>query len=402
MNTKKLSRTCPICGCKKGEILHTQKFILPENSPLPNMYDVVSCCKCSFTFADTKANQQTYDTFYESQSKYEDKKTSSGGGFNVYDLLRINETVEEIIHSCPDKNARIIDIGCANGGILRLLKEKGYKNLLGYDPSKKCVESMQNEKITCLQGSIFNANNVFANQQFDCILLSHVMEHIYDLQKAFTICFNLLTEGGLLYIEVPDAARYSDFFVTPYYYFDSEHINHFDEISLSNLGLTLGFRIKNIGHKEFNVSDIQQYPALFIVFSKTLYINHAFEETKCLPAQHTARQSIMKYVELSAQNTQNEIISELLKTQEEILIFGAGNFTIRLLASTDLGKCNIKAFIDNDTNKQGQTLIDKPVLSSDILKNFNGTILVCAALFSQEIEKQVKDIRSTGKTIILQ
>ena len=400
MNTKILSRICPICGYSEGEILHTQKFVLPKNSPLPNMYDVVSCCKCTFTFADTKANQQTYDTFYELQSKYEDKKTSSGGGYKAYDLKRISETVDEIIHSCPDKDARIIDIGCANGGILRVLKEKGYKNLVGYDPSKKCVENMQNEKITCLQGSIFDANNVFANQQFDYVILSHVMEHIYDLQKAFNICFYLLAEGGKLYIEVPDAARYSDFFVTPYYYFDSEHINHFDEISLSNLGLTVGFKIKNIGHKIFNVSDTQQYPALFIVFEKTINTNHAVEETK-VPSCITAKQSIIRYVELSTQNTQNEIISKLVKTQEEILIFGAGNFTLRLLASTDLGKCNIKAFIDNDANKQGQTLVDKPVLSPSILENFNSTILICAALFSHEIEKQVKDIRSNGKTIIL-
>jgi 2-polyprenyl-3-methyl-5-hydroxy-6-metoxy-1,4-benzoquinol methylase len=390
---KTLCRPCPICNSIYGEVLHTQKFILSEDSPLPKEYDVVSCTKCGFTYADTDADQQIYDSYYKILSKYEDKN-STGGGYTDFDLKRNTETVKEIERSFPDKHAKIIDIGCANGGILKILNERGYLNLKGFDPSKKCVENVKNHGISCIQGSIFDANKILHNQKFDYVILSHVIEHIYDLKRALNICFELLNETGQLYIEVPDAAFYADYYVIPYYYFDSEHINHFDAISLSNMGITTRFKIKNIGHKTITISQTQLYPALFAIFEKN-------KETLPLQFSTLAKESILKYLNLSAQNSHITVLSELAKTQEEIIVFGAGNYTLRLLASTDLGKCNIKVFIDNDFIKQGHLLKNKSIVSPDILNDYNGTVVISSALFAQEIEKQVKLINPNLNKIII-
>ena len=84
LNIKKLNRFCQICGNEKGEILHHQKFCLPDNYILPEEYDIVCCNNCGFVFADTTANQKIYNNFYENFSKYEnlDSSISSGGGGN--------------------------------------------------------------------------------------------------------------------------------------------------------------------------------------------------------------------------------------------------------------------------------------------------------------------------------
>jgi predicted SAM-dependent methyltransferase len=278
---------------------------------------------------------------------------------------------------------------------LKILKERGYINLTGFDPSKKCVEDVRNNGIYCVQGSIFEAKILLSRQKFDCIILSHVMEHIYDLNKTFEICSELLEEKGILYIEVPDAAYYVDYYVAPYYYFDSEHINHFDEVSLSNMGTVNGFSKKHAGHKTIQMSEEQLYPALYVVFDKDK-INETI-----LPFSTQAKESIEKYVELSIQNSQTEVIVSLAKTQEEIYVFGAGNFTLRLLASTDLSKCNIKAFIDNDSNKQGRFLENRPIVVPEVLKDFNGTILICSALFAQDIVDQVKVLNPRIQSLII-
>jgi len=393
---KKLLRSCPICNSVQGEILHTQKFILPKGNPLPNEYDIVSCAKCGISYVDTRITQQVYDVFYESLSKYEDKNTSSGGGYNEFDAKRIDITVQELERFCPDKESAIIDIGCANGGILKNLKEKGYTNLTGFDPSKKCVDDVKNSGINCVHGTIFNAATLLGERKFDFVVLSHVMEHIYDLNKAFIICSGLLKRNGQLYVEVPDAAFYADYYVVPYYYFDSEHINHFDEISLSNLGIVNGFSKKCAGHKVMQVSETQQYPALFVVFEKGKKINN-----ESLPFSTQARTSILRYIELSAKNSQSEIISKLVETQEEIYVFGAGNFTLRLLASSDLSKCNIKAFIDNDTNKQGQYIENCPIIAPEILNHYSGTVIICSALFAQDIVDQIGVINPNIQTVII-
>lgn len=118
-------RLCPICSCNFCEILHSQRFILPEGHPLSNGYDVVCCRKCRFVYADTTVSQEDYDTFYLKFSKYEDSSTSTGSGETACDAERLKQTATYLADFLPDKEARIIDIGCANGGLLKSLKRDG-------------------------------------------------------------------------------------------------------------------------------------------------------------------------------------------------------------------------------------------------------------------------------------
>ena len=75
-------RKCPICKTSECEVLHKQRFVLPEGHPQSSGYDVVCCGNCGFVFADTAVTQHDYDVFYEKFSKYQDKATSTGGGIH--------------------------------------------------------------------------------------------------------------------------------------------------------------------------------------------------------------------------------------------------------------------------------------------------------------------------------
>jgi SAM-dependent methyltransferase len=402
---KKLGlRSCPVCGNRKGSVLHTQKFLMPPEYGLPEEYDLVACTTCGFTYADVDACQQIYDQYYQQQSIYEDTKTGRGSGTSDYDLKRLSEIAEEIVRSCPDKAAKIIEIGCANGGILRALKSKVYSNLTGVDLSAKCVENISSCGITGIHGSISEMSRQaeLDGQKFDYVILSHVMEHVYDLKSALDQCCSLMSEGAKLYLEVPDAARYSDFYVDPYHYFNIEHINHFDEDSLTNLGTTVNLSKCYAGHKTVPVSSTHLWPAVFVVFEKSKITD------KVINLSTKARLSVEKYLELSAQHSSAEEISKLVKTQEEIYVFGTGNLTFRLLATTDLPKCNIKGFIDNDSKKNTKNnnstdkiLINKHINSPDVLSDFTGTVVICSVQFAREIEEQVKSINKNIRNIII-
>lgn len=215
-NVKTVKRNCPLCFINKGLILHTQEFVIPERYPIPKSYDIVECQKCGFVYADTSASQADYDRFYTDLSKYEDQSTASGGGDKFYDAQRLKQTALDIQKVLSDKSASILDIGCGNGGLLYALKLNGYNKLIGLDPSRKCVLNVIKQGITAVAGNIFSAT---FDAQFDCIILSHVLEHIYDLQKAIRNVTSWLRVGGILYIEVPDASRYSDYYIVPYYLF---------------------------------------------------------------------------------------------------------------------------------------------------------------------------------------
>ena len=113
------------------EILHHQRFVLPAGHILADSYDVVWCGACGFAYADTAADQATYDRYYAAFSKYEDNKTSAGGGGSDWDSRRLRETADDIAGVVSNREARVVDIGCANGGLLAELRSCGFGNLLG-------------------------------------------------------------------------------------------------------------------------------------------------------------------------------------------------------------------------------------------------------------------------------
>ena len=177
---KKTYRNCPICKENFAKVIYNQKFFISKESKLPNNYDVVCCNKCGFVYADTFATQQDYDLYYEQLSKYESEETSSGGGFSEKDRKRLVDTANLINNTLKNKDLRIIDIGCANGGLLEELKRLGYENVFGIDPSIKCVENVLKKNIKCEKGDIFKLPQ---KEKFDCVILSHVLEHIRNLAE---------------------------------------------------------------------------------------------------------------------------------------------------------------------------------------------------------------------------
>ena len=384
---KKLNRRCSICNNNFGIILHTQNFVLDQNNPLPLSYDVISCSQCGFIYADVKASQKDYNKYYKDFSKYESAEVSSGSGINFLDKRRLLDTANDIIKYIQNKEAHILDIGAAMGGLLNVFKQYNYKNLYALEPSISCVAYMKKEyQLNAYHGGLLDDfNDIFGQRKFDFIILSHVLEHIYDLQKAILNIKSILNKNGKIYIEVPDARRYAKFYVVPYYYFDIEHINHFDKNSLSTLMGNYGFENVYTQEKVMQVSETIKYPAFFEILELT----------------QTSKDSITEYIKLSENNSINDTLQKLVFSQEACVVWGAGNYAKRLLANTDLIKCNISYFVDQDSTKQGKYINDIEIKHPDALQNFKNTIIVVSALYSLDIIATIKNSNHTNKILIL-
>jgi SAM-dependent methyltransferase len=341
-------------------------------------------------YADTKATQADYDLFYREFSKYEDAAVATGGGTNAWDLERLERTADDLDRLVPDKNGALIDIGCANGGLLSALRRRGFSNVTGMDPSPGCASYVSGLGIPCLVGGLFPTDGTGPEkdgERFDVVILSHVLEHIQDLRQALLNCISWLKPGGILYVEVPDASRYHEFFFVPYYYFDCEHINHFDEHALKNLLLPLGTEFVTSAQKELPASEDTLYPACYGVFRKSRPASPAIAPVP----DHTVRSAVIAYVEKSLERSRFQGFEELARSREELVVWGAGSYTLRLLENSSLGRCNIVAFVDNDSKKQGSTLRGVPVTSPEFLKNYRGSLVICTALHSQEIIREIKN-----------
>ena len=392
---KKAYRLCPVCGKEEVEILHHQKFALPEDHPLPKDFDVVACPDCGFTYADTIGSTADYDDYYSRFSKYEDQETSTGGGGNEKDLERLEQTADAIAAQMTNLSAKIVDIGCANGGLLGSLKARGFTDLLGIDPSLTCVKNTrQIYGVPALQGWL----NALPHESLgaDLVIVSHVFEHVLDLKKAVVKVAEVLSSDGIYYIEVPDAARYAECLVAPFQDFNIEHINHFSASSLINLLSACGFEPLLVDTKTLEAAKGVPYPALFGFFRRSIEViqrtNWVYEEG--------FREAIDSYIRRSTAQIQN-IESKICEVvNDQIFVWGTGQLTLKLLAETSLKNANIIAFIDSNPVNQGKRLLGKPICDPSFLKNSSAPILIASLLHSANIAIQIREKLNLSNPII--
>lgn len=175
----------------------------------------------------------------------------------------------------PGRETRILDIGCANGGLLRELKALGYSHICGVDPSPTCVE---NTRAFGIEAHVASLSDSFQLGVFDRVVLTGVLEHVQDLHQAMTQIRSTVGTNGMCFAEVPDASRYEQFLFSPFQDFNTEHINHFSHQSLLNLFSTFGFSEESWGQVEILSSGEFEVPVRYDRLRKTAL----FKPCECL------------------------------------------------------------------------------------------------------------------------
>lgn len=356
-------RNCPICNSRKKISIFDVKFRTFDNHPIKNGYPLVQCEKCYFVFADLSINQKDLNVYYKNISKYVDKSIATGTGLNKNDKLRLEETAKFIESKIDNKNIKILDIGCANGGLLKELKNLGYNNLVGIDPSPICVENTIN-LVGCNAYTSSFYNNA-ENNQFDLIILTHVLEHVLDLNEIFSTIKNLIKPNGFLYIECPDANSYYKFIHSPFQEFNTEHINHFTEISFDNLTKLNNFEKVNSGVKTFNLENNNPYFAVFGLYQQVSKKNESQIEL-----DFKISENILKYIVLS-KNLFDKVIKKIdsLDRKQPIAIFGTGQFCFKILGIDTIKEFKKIYFFDNAIQNIGNEIMGEKVLKGNQIKD---------------------------------
>ena len=376
-------RTCPICGQVPMDILFYQRLVLPEELPLDAKQTIVCCDQCGFVYTVVTSPQKDYDRFYSCFSKYADAQTYMGGGTEA-DVNRQQQTATYITRLMPDKHNRIMDIGCANGTLLGILKQLGYNHLYGIDPSPDCIQNVK--RLYDIEAYSTSLTNLpCGSGQFDLVVLSHVLEHVRDVQLAMQQIFDLLTPSGYLYLEVPDASRYADFMFSPMQEFNLEHINHFSQVCLERLLSTWGFRMVDSGQKL-----VESGPKIFTPAISATAVKEAITPpgtTDSLPKDELLRSRIQSYIEISQQMlTRIDLnLQRILAEHPRIIVWGTGQLVMKLLSETVLSKAAITAFVDSNPVLQGQSLNGTPILAPMQIVDQPDPIVVSSTLYFEEI-----------------
>jgi SAM-dependent methyltransferase len=376
------SRPCPVCLAQKARLLFRQTFCAFSEGGLLTGYDLVVCAQCGAAYADGIPAREVFDLYYARMSKYEQSQRS--GELNSTDKERFAQ-VADLLAAHLRPASRIVDVGCATGGLLAELQRRGFHHLLGLDPSPTCaavakrlygieVRTMTMHELTALP------------ERFDVAVLTGVFEHLPELDESITSLRKILQPGGLLYIEVPDASSYHQWFSAPYQFLSIEHVNFFSPASLSNLLARRGFDGVFARRVNRHLGPHSIEPAVAALFSPT---------GKGAPAQRDleTEPALLKYLE-SSRRLEEEIqqkIARLAESQVPLAVWGAGTHTLRLLETSKLGRAHIVAFIDSNPRYQGKQLRGIPIVTPREFQSADATILISSQVAESEIKAQIRN-----------
>ena len=139
------------------------------------------------------------------------------------------------------RDAKIIGIGCGEGENLIVFKKNGFNDLTGLEPSLDCCRKLQKfYSIKCINKSLASYMPDFnASERFDCVILSHMLEHFVEPEKALGMINSIMKPEGVMYILGPDFYGFSK----PYSQFTTPHTFYFSRTSLEMLLNNSGFTV---------------------------------------------------------------------------------------------------------------------------------------------------------------
>ncbi|HSZ63823.1 MAG TPA: class I SAM-dependent methyltransferase [Terriglobales bacterium] len=396
-------RACGACGSAANTVCHHQRFIVPEGYPLPSAYDVVVCRRCGFVYADPAATQDDYDRFYCEWSKYDDLATATGSGVSPYDAARLSTVAADLARALPSRAASILDAGCATGGLLSALREQGFTAVAGLDPSPRCAAACRERGFEAYVGSISSAATPTHLPKFDCVVFSHVLEHIYDIPAFFNSARGLLAPGGYLYLETPDATRYDEYLYAPFQEFNTEHINHFSAHAIENVARHFGFRAILVEQKVMRTSEDTLYPALFGVFRDDGEAVNGQANEQAIACDQELPSKIADYIRRSAQQMEriNQHLARQVANVNRVILWGAGQLAMKLLALPCLAQTRIRALVDNNPILRGKTLAGAPIVGPQQIIGTTEPIIIATLLHAGEISAQIRRLGLTNPILSL-
>ncbi|MFH1593921.1 MAG: class I SAM-dependent methyltransferase [Candidatus Omnitrophota bacterium] len=235
---------CPYCGTKDfTKISETNRRGLPS--------DVVICDFCDGCFKSTILNPEGSRYLYENLSYALRGKDTSHKAMEDLFLERVNSFAYErfrfishFIKLLPREDL-IAEFGCSDGANLFPWLRKGFA-VLGIELDPKMIKFGQEKGINLVHGDFMNYT--FQKRRPGLIILSHMLEHVSDVNAVLARLHDILQPDGYLFIEVPGIKVHG--LVDTLRYFDIEHNYNFDLRSIT--GLLRKHRFKIIYADEYS------------------------------------------------------------------------------------------------------------------------------------------------------
>lgn len=246
---KKISVSQCFCGSLEFE----------ENSQIKKIYNYgeisfIKCLNCHSFIQSPKLTIGSLVDWYNSLDYSSAHKTKNSEGpyldYFADEELRKQEysfRFKKDLEPYLGKNSELLEVGCATGSFLFVLKEQGFR-VLGIDISSvfigKAKELYSDIQFIC--GDFLKLD--LPNDKFDCIILLGTISNLYNIDLSLAKLNSLLKKGGLLYFNfVPCDTFLVGVYRSKHWMFTPSVINFFSKKGIYSLLEKNNFSVTKYG-----------------------------------------------------------------------------------------------------------------------------------------------------------
>lgn len=246
-----LETDCPFCGPAPYRVRYPARLdaaalsahaFSARRTRRRQHYRIVRCTMCGLLRSDPVLAEEDLARLYgESEFLYAEEARFAAATYA--DLVRSLLPSLGGIESVP----RLVEVGCSTGFFLEEARRIGFRETLGFEPSRACVAAANATIRPAIVNDVYRPEKL-AGREFDLLASFHVIDHLCDPLGFLTSASGALRPGGFVLLVAHDAgaplARLLGSF-NPI--FDVEHICLFTRATVRTLLERAGLRVLEIG-----------------------------------------------------------------------------------------------------------------------------------------------------------
>jgi homoserine O-acetyltransferase/O-succinyltransferase len=109
---------------------------------------------------------------------------------------------DRIVELIPP-GASVLDLGCGSGRLLARLRKRGHDRLVGVELDERKIITCIQRGLDVVQADLNKGLRSFAENQFDCVVLSQTLQAVYDVQGVIS---DMLRVGRSCIVSFPNLA----------------------------------------------------------------------------------------------------------------------------------------------------------------------------------------------------
>ncbi len=326
------------------------------------------CRSCGLIFQTESIERSKMIKSYKEMVTYVDNLTKPSKS-KMKTVKRHVRLIKSCFSEFPKK---VLEISSMNSYNLKQFKKSGSNKIVSLEPSKRIAKLLKLEGIKVYNTTI---EKLKTKDKYDLIILSHVLEHLYNPVKAIKQCFKIQKIDQKILVEIPLFEQVQNYSVGA---FQIEHLHYFSESNIIEVITRGGYTIDKI-QKIFTGIEA---PIIAIVASKKskkeVVISNDFQK-QLLNFKIYRNQAISDWKKIK-----KEFYNKVNK-KKPFYLYGAGWFASQLLFYIQVFKNykNFRGFIDSSPAKQNKNISDYKILRPDFKKIEKDAQIVISSISTQ-------------------